>query len=116
MFGAGNLAMTPSDVARWNLSLIRRSLLSAESYAAMMKPTVVDGRDTAYGLGLDVVKEPIGLRVGHGGAGSGALADSRVWPDLQASIVVTTNNDWADPADLARRGHGRRARRSQRSG
>jgi hypothetical protein len=43
------------------------------------------------------------LRIGHAGAGSGFLADNRLWPRERTAIVVLTNNDWADPSDLTGR-------------
>jgi hypothetical protein len=43
------------------------------------------------------------LRIGHAGAGSGFLADNRLWPRERTAIVVLTNNDWADPSDLTDR-------------
>jgi CubicO group peptidase (beta-lactamase class C family) len=104
LFGAANLAMQPSDLALWDLSLIERSLLKAESYTAEFQPVVLkSGRRQDYALGLDVESKQGRLRIGHSGAGSGFLADNRVWPQERAAIVVLTNNDWATPADLTDR-------------
>jgi hypothetical protein len=61
------------------------------------------GRRQDYALGLDVESKQGRLRIGHSGAGSGFLADNRVWPQERAAIVVLTNNDWATPADLTDR-------------
>jgi D-alanyl-D-alanine carboxypeptidase len=104
LFGAASLAMQPSDLALWDLSLIDRSLLKAESYRAEFEPVVLkSGRTQGYGLGLDVESVQGRLRIGHAGGGSGFLADNRVWPRERTAIVVLTNNDWADPADLTDR-------------
>lgn len=104
LFGAAGLAMQPSDLALWDVSLMDRSLLSAESYKAEFQPIVLkDGRAHDYGLGLDVESSRGRLRIGHSGAGSGFLADNRVWPQDRSAIVVLTNNDWADPGDLSDR-------------
>jgi len=101
LFGAASLAMQPSDLALWDLSLIERSLLTADSYKAQFQPVVLSvGRTQDYGLGLNVETVQGRLRIGHSGAGSGFLADNRVWPRERAAIVVLTNNDWADPGDL----------------
>ncbi len=35
MFGAGELAMTPTDLAKWDISMIKQSVLSPASYKAM---------------------------------------------------------------------------------
>jgi D-alanyl-D-alanine carboxypeptidase len=104
LFGAANLAMRPTDLALWDLSLIDRTLLQAESYKAEFAPVVLkSGRAQDYALGLDVETVQGRLRVGHSGAGSGFLADNRIWPQERTAIVVLTNNDWADPSDLTER-------------
>jgi D-alanyl-D-alanine carboxypeptidase len=104
LFGAAGLAMQPSDLALWDLSLMNRSLLNTESYKAELEPIVLkDGRVHDYGLGVDVESLRGRLRIGHSGAGSGFLADNRVWPQDRSAIVVLTNNDWADPGGLSDR-------------
>ena len=104
LFGAAGLAMQASDLALWDLALINRSLLNAAWYQAEFAPTVLkDGRVRDYGLGLDVESLRGRLRIGHSGAGSGFLAENRVWPQDRSAIVVLTNNDWANPSDLSTR-------------
>jgi CubicO group peptidase (beta-lactamase class C family) len=104
LFGAAGLAMQPSDLALWDVSLIDRSLLEPESYAAEFAPVVLkSGRTQDYALGLNVETLQGRLRIGHSGGGSGFLADNRVWPKERAAIVVLTNNDWADPGTLTDR-------------
>ena len=104
LFGASELAMTPSDLVLWDVSLMNRSLLSPASYVAELTPTVLkNGVATDYGLGLDIETVQGAKRIGHEGAGSGYLAANRLWPDEKVAIVVLTNNDWADPGDLLNR-------------
>lgn len=104
LFGAGELAMTPSDLARWDISLLNRSLLSAGSYdAELERATLKDGTKKDYGLGLDIERVQGRTRIGHDGAGSGFLAANRIWPDEKIAIVVLTNDDWADVDDLMNR-------------
>jgi D-alanyl-D-alanine carboxypeptidase len=104
LFGAAGLAMQPTDLALWDLSLMNRSLLSAASYEAELQPVILkNGRVHDYGLGLDVESVHGRSRLGHSGAGSGFLADNRVWPQERSAIVVLTNNDWAEPGDLSDR-------------
>jgi D-alanyl-D-alanine carboxypeptidase len=105
LFGAADLAMEPKDLALWDISLIDRSLLSEHSYAAQCAPVVLkDGTRRPYGLGLHIDTDPAGrLRLGHTGAGSGFLADNRIWPHARIAIVTLTNNDWASPEDLVDR-------------
>jgi D-alanyl-D-alanine carboxypeptidase len=86
------------------VSLIERSLLTADSYKAQFQPVVLTGgRVQDYGLGLNVETVQGRFRIGHSGAGSGFRADNRVWPAERAAIIVLTNNDWADPGDLTER-------------
>ena len=102
--GAAFLVMPPSDVARWDLSLLHRSMLRPASYQTQFAPMLLkSGNVTSYGLGLDIEQVNGRLRIGHAGGGSGFLAENRLWPNDDAAIVVLTNNDWASPADLADR-------------
>ena len=55
LFGAADLAMRPDELALWDISLIDRSLLDANSYAAQRSPVVLaDGSRRPYGLGLHI--------------------------------------------------------------
>jgi hypothetical protein len=61
-----------------------------------------DGKNTGYGLGLEVTQH--GRReLSHDGAGSGFLAANALWPDNQVAVIALTNNDWASPADVVDR-------------
>jgi D-alanyl-D-alanine carboxypeptidase len=104
LFGAAALAMTPGDLALWDISLIDRSLLTARSYDAEFEPIVLrNGKKRDYALGLDVETIHGRLRIGHDGAGSGFLAVNRIWPTEKAAVIVLTNNDWAGPEKLLNR-------------
>ena len=101
LFAAAGLAMKPGDLALWDISLIDRTLLTADSYRQEFTAVVLkDGITKDYGLGLDVETIQGRLRIGHDGAGSGFLAENRIWPEERTAIVVLTNNDWASPSDL----------------
>ena len=104
LFGAANLVMSPSDVARWDLGLMNRSLLQPASYDVQFAPLKLrSGMSIHYGLGLDIEEVDGRLRIGHSGSGSGFLADNRLWPTEHTAIVVLTNSDWATPSDLSDR-------------
>jgi len=104
LFGAANLSMSPSDLALWDVSLLDRSLLDADSYRAEFDPVKLkSGRVQDYALGLDVEYVQGRLRIGHSGSGSGFQADNRLWPKERAAIIVLTNSDWAPPAGLSDR-------------
>ncbi len=55
MFAAGELAMTPSDLTRWDIAFIDKKILSPESYAEFTREVKLkDGKPTHYALGLQV--------------------------------------------------------------
>jgi len=105
LFAAGELAMTAEDLARWNLALLHRRLLSEASFAEMETETrLKNGLGTRYGLGIGVTTENGRRALEHGGEVSGFTATNIVLPDDAATVTVLTNQDsnQAAPA-LARR-------------
>ncbi len=103
LFGASELAMDPSTLALWDVSLMDRSLLQPASYDEMTRPAILrNGVNTHYGLGLEL-SEPGRREWSHDGAGSGFLAANAVWPDDKVAVVALTNNDWASPAAVVDR-------------
>jgi CubicO group peptidase (beta-lactamase class C family) len=101
MWAAGELAMTASDLAKWDISLIRQSLLRPESYRALTTDVRLNnGTGTGYGLGVDVAMQGGRFMVEHSGEVSGFTAENIVFPEDSAAIVVLTNQD-AAPASGA---------------
>ncbi len=99
LFAAGELAMTARDLARWNVSLLERSLLTPASYREMETDVrLKNGLGTRYGLGVGVTMESGHRVLGHGGEVSGFTAENAVFPDDRAAISVLTNQDSADAA------------------
>jgi len=98
LFAAGPLAMPPSDLAKWNISLINRSLLSAESFREFTTAAVVkdNPRSVKYGLGVNVGEDFSGFQMlSHGGGVAGSTTENRVWPEQRAAITIVVNADWA---------------------
>ena len=96
--------MSPSDLARWGISLINRSLLKPQSYDALYTSTKLkNGSDTNYSLGLVVWDNNGRLGLGHSGGGSGSSAENRACPLEKIAIVAFTNNDWASAAEVVSR-------------
>ena len=97
MFAAGELAMTPHDLALWNESLIAQSILKPESYKEMfttikLKGGAKNGQDSHYGLGV-FIRSFNGHRViEHGGEVTGFVAESLVLPDDGVSVIALTNH------------------------
>jgi D-alanyl-D-alanine carboxypeptidase len=94
LFGAGQLAMTAADLAKWDISIINRSLLSDRSYRELETDTrLSSGAGTRYGLGVAVEIVNQRRRLEHGGEVSGFTASNTVYPDDRAAIVVLVNQD-----------------------
>jgi CubicO group peptidase (beta-lactamase class C family) len=104
MFAAGELAMPAEDLARWDISMINRTVLRPDSYAQMEREVVLkNGLGTRYGLGVDVRKEFGQRAIEHGGEVSGFTAENVVFPDARMAVVVLTNEDAvAASGDIAR--------------
>ena len=99
MAGAGELAMTPTDLANWDISLINESLLDPESYHQMEEEVrLKNGAGTNYGLGVEVGIEDGHFTISHSGEVSGFTSDNIVFPKESAAVVVLTNQDAASTA------------------
>lgn len=98
LFAAGELSMSPTDLAKWDIARIERSLLPADDWAAQETAMVLsDGKSTNYGLGVQLGKSEDGRRVvEHGGEAVGFLTENVVFPDDKAAIVVAVNADFGD--------------------
>ncbi len=94
MFAAGELAMTPHDLALWDESLLSQSILSSESYKKMFTEVKLkNGEGTQYGLGVDVRDNDGHRSIEHTGEVSGFVSDNKVLIDDGAAVVVLTNED-----------------------
>jgi D-alanyl-D-alanine carboxypeptidase len=101
IFAAGELAMTPSDLARWDIAMIDQSLLRPASYRALETETLLkNGVGSGYGLGVFVRLSSGHRMIEHDGEVSGFTAENIVFPDDRAAVVVLTNQD-ATPAAAA---------------
>jgi D-alanyl-D-alanine carboxypeptidase len=94
LFAAGELAMTPTDLARWDIATINQAVLKAASYRDMQTETLLkNGVSSRYGLGVSVGTFEGHRRVSHGGEVSGFTATNEIYPDDRIAIVVCTNLD-----------------------
>jgi D-alanyl-D-alanine carboxypeptidase len=101
MYGAGMLAMTASDLAKWDISLIKESLLKPASYREMFRETTLkNGAASGYGLGQFSQMSSGHFLVEHSGEVSGFTAENYVFPEDSIAVVVLTNQD-AAPASGA---------------
>lgn len=93
-FAAGELCMTPSDLALWDAAILQKKILSARSYAEFTEPVhLANGNDTHYALGLQVGELDGIPRISHSGEVSGFLALNSVYPTRHAAVVVLSNQD-----------------------
>ncbi len=105
LFAAGELAMPAEDLAKWDISMINRSVLQPASYAQMEREIVLkNGIGTRYGLGVDVRQESGQRAIEHGGEVSGFTAHNIVFPEARKAVVVLVNEDSVDASgDIARK-------------
>jgi D-alanyl-D-alanine carboxypeptidase len=79
-FAAGELCMTASDLARWDIAFLQKRILSAKSYDEFTRETKLkDGKPTHYALGLGVGDLHGTPMISHSGEVSGFLAINRVF-------------------------------------
>ncbi len=103
-FADAQMAMPASDLLRWDLSLMQRSLLSPASYDAMeAEVKLKDGTGSHYGLGV-FVRTAEGRRViEHSGEVGGFVAENIVYPDDGFAVAVLTNLEASTAAGKAAR-------------
>lgn len=97
LWAAGELGMTASDLARWDIALMKGEILSPASTRELTTQfTLVDGTATRYALGLGVTQLDSGhRRWSHTGGASGFHSMNVLYPDDLASITVLTNGEGA---------------------
>jgi D-alanyl-D-alanine carboxypeptidase len=100
LFAAGELAMTASDLARWDIALIdQRVLNEASSRELTTEIALANGVGSRYALGLHVSLKSGRRLLEHGGEVGGFTAENLIYPDDRIAIVVLTNQDAANAAD-----------------
>ncbi len=91
-YAAWPLALTAEDVAKWDASILKRSLLKPSSYDTQVQTIKLNnGKDSGYAMGLFVRSDNGHRMYQHGGEGAGFLSDNRIYPDDNLAIVVLTN-------------------------
>jgi len=94
LFAAGELAMTASDLAKWDISMIDQAILKPQSYREMERAELLkNGASTQYGLGIGVSLVNGRRVLAHSGEVSGFTAQNAVYPDDRAAVIVLTNMD-----------------------
>ena len=100
LFAAGELSMTASDLAKWDIARINRSLVPADDWAAQEAPVrLADGTVSNYGLGVENGTSGGRRVITHGGESVGFLSQNTVYPDQRAAVVVLTNADFGSATE-----------------
>lgn len=93
-FGAGELCMTPSDLAKWDIAFLQKRILSPASYDEFTREVKLkNGKDTHYALGLQVGEQHGTPVVFHSGEVSGFLALNTIFPAKNIGVTVLSNED-----------------------
>ena len=93
-FAAGELCMTPYDLALWDVAFLHKQILLGRSYDELTREVHLNNGDsTHYALGLSVDEFNRIPTLSHSGEVSGFLASNTVYPARDAAIVVLTNQD-----------------------
>ena len=96
-FAAGELSMTPSDLAKWDIALLQRRILSPASYKEFTAEVKLkNGTSTHYALGLFLGEMNGTPMWQHSGEVSGFLASNSVFPEKNAAVIVLSNEDGVD--------------------
>ncbi len=105
LFAAGELAMTAEDLEKWNISIIKQSLLKPASYKELETEVLLkDGSGSGYALGISVGRANGHRVLRHGGEVSGFTSSSVILPDDGMAVVVLTNQDAIDASGQIARG------------
>jgi D-alanyl-D-alanine carboxypeptidase len=105
LYAAGELAMTASDLARWDIARIDRALLPARDWAEQEAPVILaNGVSSNYGLGVSLRDMNGHHAVFHGGEAVGFLSTNIVFPHDREAVVVLVNAWFGSAHDQIARG------------
>lgn len=91
---AGALISTASDLVRWQRALVTGHVVTPESYLEMTAPYMLaDGRETGYGMGLQLDTQAGQPCVWHGGGIHGFNSVLMYFPGAELSVGVISNSE-----------------------
>jgi len=97
LYAAGELAMSASDLAKWDIARLNRSVMPADDWQVQETPILLtNGKSTNYGLGVFTGTAKGHRYVEHTGEAVGFLSENIVYPDDKAAVVVLVNSDFSD--------------------
>jgi CubicO group peptidase (beta-lactamase class C family) len=101
-FSEGALISTVLDLARWDSSLYRPSILSQKSLDQMWTPVVLnDGSTRPYGFGWAVAPTHGQRTISHTGSLPGFVTAISRFVSKGLTVIVLTNAEWSESGQLA---------------
>jgi D-alanyl-D-alanine carboxypeptidase len=98
LFAAGELSMSASDLAKWDIARINRTILTPADWQAQETAIkLTDGSNSRYGLGVFIGSQDGRKMIEHSGEAVGFISENLVFPDDRAAFVVLTNT-WSSGA------------------
>jgi D-alanyl-D-alanine carboxypeptidase len=86
------LSMSASDLAKWDIARIDRTILTPADWQAQETPIrLSDGSNSRYGLGVFIGSQDGRKMIEHSGEAVGFISENLVFPDDKAAFVVLTN-------------------------
>lgn len=102
--GAGGIAATADDAARWMAALGRGDVLGGATYEEMtrgVRPGRAPADGRPYGLGVQLSRIAGRVAIGHSGRYLGFRSVVRYLPGERVAIAVLTNQSVVDPSRIA---------------
>jgi D-alanyl-D-alanine carboxypeptidase len=100
LWAAGELAMTASDLARWDIARIDRAVLTPQDWETQeTEIKLKNGAATHYGLGVSLATREGHREVSHGGEAVGFLSSNSVIADQKFAVVALVNADFGGTQD-----------------
>lgn len=105
LWAAGELAMSASDLAKWDIARINRTVLTPEDWETQETAIALkDGNSTHYGLGVFVIDRGGHRLVEHGGEAVGFLSSNNVIREDKFAVVALVNADFGGAQDAIAEG------------
>lgn len=91
---AGALVSTAADLVRWQQALVSGRVVTPESYEEMTLPFLLaNGRETSYGMGLQLDQRVGRDCVWHGGGINGFNSVLMYFPDEKLHVAAISNSE-----------------------
>jgi len=105
LWAAGELAMSATDLAKWDVARIDRKVLTPEDWAVQeTEVKLIDGGSTNYGLGVSLGEYGGKKQVSHGGEAVGFLSSNVVIPEAKFAVVSLVSADFGGAQDVIAQG------------